>query len=90
MLLGQEDHADAVFAGRRQGHALLGHFFAVQRVRNLDQDAGAVTHQRVGPHRATVVDVFQNLQGLRHDVVALDALDVGHKPEAAGVVFVAR
>ncbi len=90
MLLGQEDHAHAVFTGRRQGHALLGHFFPVQRVGDLDQDASAVTHQRVGTHGTTVVDVFQDLQGLRHDVVALDALDVGHKPEAAGVVFVAR
>jgi hypothetical protein len=30
MLLGQEDHAHAVFPGRRQHHALLGHFLAVQ------------------------------------------------------------
>ncbi|MNV17656.1 hypothetical protein D3C71_1084490 [compost metagenome] len=90
VLLGQENHAHTVFARCWQGYALLGHLFAVQRVRDLDQDAGAVAHQRVGTHRATVVDVFQNLQSLRHDVVALDALDVGHKPEAAGVVFVTR
>ena len=90
MLLGQEDHAHAVFAGRWQGHTLLGHFFTVQRIGDLDQDTGTVTHQRVGTHGATVVDVFQNLQGLRHDVVALHTLDVGHKPEAAGVVFVTR
>jgi hypothetical protein len=62
MLLGQEDHAHAVFAGRRQVHALLGHLFAVQRIGQLDQDAGAVAHQLVGTHRAPVVQVFQNLQ----------------------------
>ena len=38
--LRQEDHAHAVFARRRQFHALLGHFFAVVLVGNLDQDAG--------------------------------------------------
>jgi hypothetical protein len=90
MLLGQEDHAHAVFASGGQRDALLGHLFAVQRVGDLDQDARAVAHQGVGPHGATVVDVFQDLQGLRHDVVALHTLDVGHKPEAAGVVFVTR
>ncbi len=62
VLLGQEDHAHAVLAGGRQLHALLGHFFAVELIGNLDQDAGAIAHQRVGTHRATVVDVFQNLQ----------------------------
>ena len=90
VLLGQEDHAHTVLARRRQGHALLGHFFAVQRIRNLDQDARAIAHQRVGTHGATVVNVLQDLQRLRHDVVALHTLDVGHKAEPAGVVFVTR
>jgi hypothetical protein len=45
-----------------QFHALLGHFFAVELVRNLDQDTGAVAHQRVGTHGATVVDVLEDLQ----------------------------
>ena len=90
VLLGQEDHAHTVLARRRQGHALLGHFFAVQSVRNLDQDARAIAHQRVGTHGATVVNVLQDLQRLRHDVVALHTLDVGHKAEPAGVVFVTR
>jgi hypothetical protein len=62
------------------GHALLGHFFAVQRVRNLDQDTGAVAHQRVGTHGAAVVDVLQDLQRC----VTMSwrfTLDVGHKAE---------
>ena len=88
MLLGQEDHADAVFAGRRQFDALLGHLFAVQRVGQLDQDAGAVAHQLVGAHRAAVVQVLQDLQALLDDGVALLALDVGHEADAAGVMLV--
>ena len=89
MLLGQEDHAHAVLAGRRQLHPLLGHFFAVELVGDLDQDARAVAHQLVCTHGTTVVDVLQDLQSAQHDVVALLALDVGHETQPAGVVFVA-
>ena len=45
-------------------NALSGHFFAVQRIGQLDQDAGAVAHQLVGTDRAPVVQVFENLQAL--------------------------
>ena len=88
VLLGQEDHADAVFAGRRQFDALPGHFLAVQRVGHLDQDAGAVAHQLVGAHGAAMVQVFQDLQPLLDDGVALLALDVRDEADAAGVMLV--
>jgi hypothetical protein len=88
VFLGQEDHADAVFAGRRQFDALLGHLFAVQRVGQLQQDAGAVAHQLVRAHRAPVVQVLQDQQRLLDDVVALLALDMGHEADAARVVLV--
>jgi hypothetical protein len=65
VLLRQEDHADAVFAGRRQRDALLGHFFAVQGIGQLHQDAGAVAHELVGAHGAPVVQVFKDLQALQ-------------------------
>jgi len=67
----------------------LGHLLAVQRVGNLDQDAGAVAHELVGADGAPVVQVLQDLQALAHDGVALLALDVGHETHAAGVVFLA-
>jgi hypothetical protein len=85
-----EDHAHAVFAGRRQIHALLGHLGAVQRIGHLDQDAGAVAHQRIGPHRAAVVEVLQDLERVADDGVALLAPDVGHEADPAGVVLVRR
>jgi hypothetical protein len=44
------------------GHALLGHFLAVQGIGHLDQDAGAVAHQLVGTHGTPVVQVLQDLQ----------------------------
>ena len=85
--LRQEDHADAVFAGRRQLDTLLGHFGAVEFVRNLDQQTGAVAHQRIGTHRAAVIDVFEDLQTLSHDAVRLVALDMGNKADTPGIVF---
>ena len=90
VLLRQKDHADAVFAGRRQLDALLGHLLAVELVGHLDQDARAVAHQLVGPHGAAVVEVFQNLERLGDDCVAFFALDVRHKADAARVVLVRR
>ncbi len=59
MLLGQEDHAHAVFAQGRQFHSLRGEFGAVERIGNLQQDAGAVAHQRVGADGAAGVQVLQ-------------------------------
>ena len=56
----------------------------------MNQNARAVAHQRIGTDRTTVVEVFQNLERLRHDGVALVAFDVGHKTHAAGVVFIRR
>ncbi len=90
VLLGQEDHAHAVLARRRQLDPPPGHLFAVQRVGQLNQDAGAIAHQLVGAHRAAVVQVLQDLQRMGDDAVALLAPDVRHEAHAAGVVLVGR
>ena len=58
-LLGQEDHTDAVFAGGRKDNALFGHFFAIELVGNLNEDAGAITLQRIGADGAAVIQVFR-------------------------------
>ena len=89
VFLGQEDHAHAVLARGRQGHALLCHLFAVELVGNLDQNARAIAHELVGAHGAAMVDVFEDLERAGDDVMALDALDMCNKAEAAGVVLVA-
>ena len=54
---------------------------------NLDH-RGAVAHQLVRADRTAVIEVLENLERLRHDGVALLALDVGHEPDPAGIVFV--
>jgi hypothetical protein len=69
---------------------LLRHVLAVELVGDLDQDAGAVAHQRVGADRAAMIQVAQDQQALLDDVVALAALDVGDETHAAGIVFVGR
>ena len=90
VFLWQEDHTDAVFAGRRQVDALLGHLFAEELIGNLQQDARAVAHQRVSADGAPVVEVVQDTQALLDDLVALLALDVSDEADAASVVFIGR
>ena len=88
--LRQEDHADAVLAIRRQFDALPGHLFAIELVRNLDQDAGTVTLQRVGANGAAVIQILQDQQTLLDDAMILLAFDMGDKTHAASVVLVGR
>ena len=49
--------------------ALRRHLGAVELVGDLDQDAGAVAHQRIGADRAAVVEVLEDLQALLDDRV---------------------
>ena len=88
MLFGQEDHAHTVFAKGWQRHALLGHLVAVQRIGQLNQDTGTVAHERVRAHSTPVVQVFQDLERLRHDRMGLVPFDVGHKADTTSIVLV--
>ena len=55
----------------------------------MNQDTGTVAHQWVCTDGAPVVEVFQNFQAARNNVVRAFALDVRHETHATGVVFVA-
>ena len=88
MFLRQEDHAHAVLAERRKLDVLGRHLGAEVLVGDLDQDARAVAHQLVGADGAAVVEVLQDLEALHDDRVRLEALDVGHEADAAGVLLV--
>ena len=90
MFFRQKHHAHTVLAKRGQGHSDLGHVFTEQGVWNLNQDTRAIAHQSVSAHRTTVVEVFQDLESLPHDRMALLALDVCHKTNTTGVVLVRR
>ena len=86
-LHGQERHADAVLAGRRQGEAELGALAREELVRDLDQDAGAVAGFRIAAAGAAVGQVDQDLDALDDDVVRLLTLDVGDEADSAGIVL---
>ena len=88
MLFGQKHHADAVFTGRRQCHALARHFLAKELIRDLDQHARAIAHQGVSAHRTTVIEIAENLRTLLDDAMAFLTLDMGDKTHAARIVFV--
>lgn len=55
-----EEIADSIFACLRQGNALLRHLLVEKAVRDLDENAGAVAHQRIGTDRAAVGQVFEH------------------------------
>ena len=88
MLFRQKHHAHAVLAKRGQSHADLGHIFTEQGIGNLNQDTRAIAHQSVSADRTAVVEVFQYLECLPHDRMALLAFDVCHKTNTTGVVLV--
>ncbi len=90
LVAGQEDHAHAVFARRRQFDVLEGAFLAQEGVRNLQEDAGPVPGQGIGAHGATMGEVLQDAQALADDGMAALSFDVGDETDAAGIVLVAR
>ena len=59
-------------------------------IRRLNEDARPVAGQRVGPHRAAMGEIPENLQALINDPVALAVSNVRHETDPARVVLVAR
>ncbi len=67
---------------------MLGQLVTIKGVWNLNQNAGAVTAQRIGAHSATMIEVLQDQQGLLDQRMAGSSLDVRNKADTARVVFV--
>ncbi len=86
----QKAHRDRVMSERRQAQVSAFRPIAQQRIRHLDQAAGTVADQRIGADRAAMVEVDQDFQAARDDVVRFSPLDVGDETDAAGIVLVAR
>ena len=67
-----------------------GGFLAKETVRHLHQNAGAVAGVHLATAGAAMQQVDEQLQRLADDAVALLALDVDDKADAAGIVLVPR
>ena len=63
---------------------------AQEAVGDLDEDPGAVARVRLGTRGAAVLEVGQRPEPGQHQVVAGNALDVGHERDAARVVLESR
>ena len=85
----QKNHADAILAERWQGHSLLSTDTTQMRIGQLDENAGAVTEQRIVAGRAAMAKIVENLQALLDNRMGLFALYMRDKTDAAGIVFVA-
>src|SRR5690606_3181675 len=88
--LGHEEVSHCILADRGQLDAELCHFLAIKAVRNLDHDASAVTHGRVGTDSTTVRQVLEHRQAVLVDLEALDVLHLRNEADAAGISLISR
>ena len=63
-VLREEDHADAVVAGRRELDLLLGHLWSEEPVGDLEQHSRTVAGEGIGTDGATVGEVGENGEAL--------------------------
>jgi len=85
-----EELADAVVAGLGQVEAELAAFFLEEAMRDLHENAAAVAELGIGADGAAMVEILENAQAHRDDVVALAVLHVGDEADAAGIVLETR
>ena len=86
----EKDIANPVVSGLRQLEPKFLRGPDQEVVRHLNEDPGTVPNCRVGPHRATVVQVEQDLQALLDDLVTPEAVHVRDETDATSIVLVTR
>ncbi|OIQ64992.1 hypothetical protein GALL_534500 [mine drainage metagenome] len=84
----QEAHGHGVTAGGRQGFAMVACPIVQQCIRHLNQDSGAIANQRVSPDGAAMIQILEDFQALRDDIVRFSALDIHDEAHAARIVLV--
>ena len=89
-VLWEEKHADPVIPLFSKGKIPFLHSLREKPVRNLEQDTYAVAGLAFGVLSGPVLQLFHDLQGVVHGLMALAALDVHHGSDAAGVMFKGR
>jgi hypothetical protein len=88
--VGHEEHAYPIFPVSWQLDVQLVTMLSEELVRDLKEQSRTVTGVPVRPHGSAVQQILQNLYRVLDDGVRLLAAYVGHKANAAGIVFVAR
>jgi hypothetical protein len=89
VLVAREKHAtDAIVPGWGKLNVGRFAFASEKRIRQLNQDAGAVARERIATARAAVDEIEQNVDSLFDDAVTLSAGNVGNEADATGVVLV--
>ena len=86
-LLGEEEHADAVFPLRAQRDARGRGGLCKEFMADLQQDAHAVAGFSLGILACPVFQVLHDLQRVVQRPVALMSLNIHHRADAAVVVF---
>ena len=86
----QENVAHGPIARGRQLDASLRRHRREKLLRHLDQDAGAIARERIAAAGAAMREVFQHLEPLPDDLVALPPVQVDDEPHAAGVMLIGR
>ena len=86
-ILRQKEHGDAVVAFLRQDLAAFLSLFTEEAMRNLEQDARAVTGVALQPDAASMLKVDKHRECIVQNLVAFVAIDVCQRTDAAGVVL---
>ncbi len=87
LVLGEEEHADTVFALVAQGDVHLIGDLGEELVADLQQDAHAVAGLTLGVLTGAVLQPLHDGQCIVHRLVAFTSLDIHHSANAAGIVL---
>lgn len=84
---GEEEHGHAIIAFVRQQAAALLCFLTEETVRDLQQDAGAISRVALQANAATMLQVYEYRKRIVHHLMGTHAFDVGERANAACIVF---
>lgn len=85
---GQKNHAGGVFTKRRQKRSGRYGSFAVETVRYLQEQAGAISRGGIATERAAMFKIPQCLQGIGDDIVPRRCIEAGYEADSAAIVII--
>jgi hypothetical protein len=87
-IVGHEYHPHAVGACAREFKTQFFGYRAKQGVRQLEKEPRAIACIRITTASATMDEMLENLDALKHDGMGLFPIDIGYKAKSARVVLV--